>query len=301
LSPSGVPTTPPLSPPSASLPEVRTSTTTPTPTDYESAPLSAAKSIGHTSVVFKLTFKDGRVAAFKPESKRGKLRYRSEAAAFRLSKPLSITNVPTALLVKLSRKDLSAALANDTSRALFADEVVDHDGLVRGALMPWVPHLSFVPFETEPARTRWRGWMKAGSTPSGPNAENAPELSALCVFDAVTGNWDRWSGANFGFDDDTKHLLFVDNDGAFFDPAPPGPYAEQLAILKSMERFPRATIASARALDLGALDTALGVDELGAPLLTASQRAAILKRRDDVLAVVDAKIKSLGDDAVLSF
>src|ERR1700743_669270 len=58
-------------------------------------------------------------------------------------------------------------------------------------------------------------------------SENASEISAMCVFDALPGNWDRWSGANIGIDA-TKHLLFIDNDGAFYDPVPQGPYRAQL-------------------------------------------------------------------------
>ena len=273
---------------------------TTTAADYESATIKAAKPIGHTSVVFKITFADGRVAAFKPESARGRLRYRSEAAAFRLQNALGVTNVPTALLVSLPSSALRNA-GNADAQTLFDAEVKTHDGKVRGALMPWIVGLSFVPLESEPLRSKWRGWLRAGSTPDGPQSELAPEIASLLAFDTITGNWDRWSGANVGLDAEKKHLLFVDNDGAFFEPVPQGLVKEHLALVRGADRFPRSVIDAARKLDAAALDRALGLDETGAPLLTSTQRSSILSRRDDLLGIIDAKVKSLGEDKVLSF
>lgn len=288
-----------------------TSTTPSTPTasspsaSYEGAHIKSAKPIGHTSVVFKLTFDDGRVAAFKPESTRGRLRYRSEAAAFRLQDALGIKNVPPAFLVSLPASALRAA-GNADAQTLFDAEVKTHDGKVRGALMPWIVGLSFIPLEAEPLRTRWRAWLRArpdGGAPrtDDPQQELAPEISALLVFDMLTGNWDRWSGANVGMDAEKKHLLFVDNDGAFFEPVPQNLVREHLTLVRGADRFPRAVIDAARKLDADALDRTLGLDETGAPLLTKEQRASILSRRDDLLLIVDAKVKSLGEDTVYGF
>jgi hypothetical protein len=240
------------------------------------------------------------VAAFKPESARGRLRYRNEVAAFRLQSALAIANVPPALLVSLPAAALRGASTAE-GQSLFDAEVKTHDGDVRGALMPWIPGLSFVPFEAEPLRSRSRAWLKDGVTADGPQHELAPELSALIVFDTLTGNWDRWSGANVGLDADKKHLLFVDNDGAFFEPVPQAPYKQQLDIVRSIDRFPRATIEAARKLDDAALDQALGLDETGAPLLTPAQRRGILGRRDDLARIVDEKVTRLGQDRVFAF
>ena len=40
----------------------------------------------------------------------------------------------------------------------------------------------------------------------------------MIVFDYLTANWDRWSGGNVAEDSANGKLLFVDNDGAFYDP-----------------------------------------------------------------------------------
>ena len=240
------------------------------------------------------------MAAFKPESSRGRLRYRSEAAAFRLQGALGITSVPTALLVSFPAAGLRAA-GNADAQALFDAEVKVHDGQVRGALMPWIPGLSFIPLEAEPLRSRWRAWLRAGGPQEGPQHELAPEISALLVFDMLTGNWDRWSGANVGLDAEKNHLLFVDNDGAFFEPVPEKLLKEHVILVSGADRFPRALIDATRALDAATLDRVLGVDETGAPLLTEAQRRSVLSRRDQLLGIVDAKVKTLGEDKVLSF
>ncbi len=212
---------------------------------------------------------------------------------------LGITNVPPALLVSLPANALRAA-SNADGQTLFDAEVKTHDGKVRGALMPWITGLSFIPLEAEPLRSRWRAWLRAGATPDGPQHELAPEISSLLVFDTLTGNWDRWSGANVGLDAEKQHLLFVDNDGAFFEPVPEKLVKEHLTLVNGADRFPRALIEATRKLDATSLDRALGLDETGAPLLTEQQRRSLLSRRDQLLGIVDAKLKSLGEDKVLS-
>ena len=57
---------------------------------------TSAKSIGHTSVVFKIELSTGVKAAWKPASRRGPVRYKGEVAAYRLARLLAITNVPRA-------------------------------------------------------------------------------------------------------------------------------------------------------------------------------------------------------------
>jgi hypothetical protein len=268
---------------------------------YASAKPKAAKSIGHTSVVFRLDFDPMMRAAYKPESKRGHKRYRGEVAAFRYGRLLGIPNVPPAGIRVFRREELRAATQTDPKAlALFDDEAIDEKGRVHGALMPWIDKLEFTPVESPAEKARWQKWLKNGGEIADADKSEAAQLSTLVVFDCLTGNWDRWSGANVGIDRATSTLLFVDNDAAFFDPIPPA-FAPQLALLKTVDKFSRALVARLRMLDALVLADAFGEEEPGTPLLPARVVAAADQRRKDVLAAIDEKIKSLGEGSVLSF
>ena len=277
---------------------------------YATAKPKTAKSIGHTSVVFRVDFEPsiaegdrGRPmrAAYKPESKRGHKRYRGEVAAFRYGKLLGIPNVPPAGVRVFQREELRAAThADGRAQALFDDEVIDEKGHVHGALMPWIDKLEFTPVESPVERARWQKWLQTGGEIADADKSTAAQISTLVVFDYLTGNWDRWSGANVGIDRATGTLLFVDNDAAFFDPIPPA-FAPQKALLKTVDRFSRSLVARLRMLDALALADAFGDEEPGTPLLPARVVAAADQRRKDVLAMIDEKIKSLGEGSVLSF
>src|SRR6478735_5009080 len=65
---------------------------------YRSRDPIGGKSIGHTSVVFKVKLEGGLDAAFKPRSRRGNGRYRGEVAAYRLARALDLDNVPRAMV-----------------------------------------------------------------------------------------------------------------------------------------------------------------------------------------------------------
>ncbi len=268
---------------------------------YANATPKAAKSIGHTSVVFRIDFDGGLRAAYKPESKRGHKRYRGEVAAYRLGKLLALPNVPPAGVRVLVRSELrAAAQADPRSSALEADEVIDHKGHVFGALMPWIDKLEFYPFESPSEEARWKKWLASGGAIPADQLAIAAQISTLVVFDALTGNWDRWSGANVAIDRKTSTLLFVDNDAAFFDPVPPA-FAPQMALLRGVDRFSKSLVTRLRAIDALMLADAFGEEEPGVPLLPARVVAAADQRRKDVLAIVDDKIKSLGEPTVLSF
>ncbi len=268
---------------------------------YANAKPKTAKSIGHTSVVFRVDFDSGIRAAYKPESKRGHKRYRGEVAAFRYGKLLGIPNVPPAGIRIFQREELRAAtLADGRAQALFDDEVIDEKGRVHGALMPWIDKLEFTPVESPAEKARWQKWLKSGGEIADADKSVAAQISTLVVFDCLTGNWDRWSGANVGIDRATSTLLFVDNDAAFFDPIPPA-FQPQMALLKTVDRFSRSLVTRLRMLDALVLADAFGDEEPGTPLLPARVVAAADQRRKDVLAIIDEKIKSLGEGAVLSF
>jgi len=272
---------------------------------YAIAAPVGGKSVGHTSVVFKLKLEGGLEAAFKPQSHRGGHRYRGEVAAYRLARALDIDNVPPAMIRSFPRGALAAALGGEASDAgaLFAKEAVAAaEGTVTGALVPWIPKLEFIALEAEPMSSAWRGWLAPDGGPDTSEAQAlAPQVSSMIVFDYLTGNWDRWSGGQIGIDRLHQKLLYLDNDGAFFDPPPPAPLAAQLARLAKVARFSRAFVGAVRALDADAARSAFGEESPGVPLLSARVLAGVEQRRKAALGVIDAKIAQLGEGAVLAF
>lgn len=259
--------------------------------------LVAAKSIGHTSVVLKLTFDDG-VAAFKPRSRVGGDRYMGEIAAYRLATALHLPNVPPAY----ARSFDAAALKTIAPEATFAEIVADADaGVVRGALIPWIAHLEFPALHERAERARWEPWLTGAAAPTTDDDRAlASTIAAMVMFDFVTGNWDRWSGGNVGRDGANGALLFIDNDGAFFDPVPAKPFAPEKALFEETRRFPRAFVGSLRALDDASFEASLARDETGAPLLTPAKVRAAAERRRRVLDVIAARVRADGEEKTLS-
>jgi hypothetical protein len=96
-------------------------------------------------------------------------------------------------------------------------------------------------------------------------------------------------------------LLFVDNDGAFFDPVPAQPLAAQTSIVKKTERFSRSFITALRKLDPIPLADAIGEETAGVPLLSPSVLAGMAERRKTALDHVDDLVKAHGEAAVFAF
>jgi hypothetical protein len=262
---------------------------------YASALPLAGKSVGHTSVVFKLTLAGGLVVAYKPRSAHGDHRYRGEIAAYRLARALALENVPLAMPRSF---DYAAMLGAVGREPIFAEVVKEPDGEVRGALIPWIKGLEFIPLEGEEWMQKWRGWLRVGGAIPPDQRALAAQISDALAFDLVTGNWDRWSGGNVGIDRARGTLLFVDNDGAFFDPVPTKEMKRPTELFEGVERFSRSFVAALRAVDVG---RAVGEEAPGEPLLSARVVAGAEARRKRVLAVIDAKVRRLGEEAVLAF
>ncbi len=262
------------------------------------------KSIGHTSVVFKLRLDDGSEAAWKPRSRRGANRYRGEIAAYRLGRKLGLSNVPLAVPRSFPLAQLRAALGDPATGAgkLLADEAVpDARGEVRGALIPWIPDLRFLDLEAEPRRAEWRAWLRSNGSVPPDKTRLALQISTMIVFDYLTANWDRWSGGNIGTDATGQPILFIDNDGAFFDPPPAAALARQRALLADVAHFSRRFIAALHTLEPEVARAAMGEDAPGEPLLAPRVLAGLEERRRTALALVDAAIVRDGQDRVLSF
>lgn len=260
------------------------------------------KSIGNTSVVFKLLLSSGKKAAWKPNAKKVKGRYKGEVAAFRLAEALGIANVPPACIRVFDARAAAAVLAqSDEASTLFADEVIVEQGKVYGALIPWIDGLSFWPIEKEPLRTEARAWLGAGKPIPAGKSDLARQASMLVAFDFITGNWDRYSGENVGLDATGTHVLFIDNDAAFMEGPPKAQLARNKALLDGTDRFSRAFVAGARKLDAERLAAVFGEEAPGRPLLSAAVTASVARRIEELVAIVDAKIAARGEDETLYF
>jgi hypothetical protein len=264
-------------------------------TAYASAAPTGGKSVGHTSVVFKLGLEGGLTVAYKPRSLHGDHRYRGEIAAYRLARALGLDNVPLAMPRAFDYGALQTALGREPS---FGDVVKETDGSVRGALMPWIRGLEFIPLESEEWMPKWRGWLKIDGAIPDEQRDLAAQVSTVLAFDLVTGNWDRWSGGNIAIDRARGRLLYVDNDGAFFDPPPVKEMKRPSALFEGVDRFSHRFVAALRTLDVA---KAVGNEIEGEPLLSPHVLAQTDARRKRVLAAIDAKITKLGEPAVLTF
>jgi hypothetical protein len=230
---------------------------------------------------------------YKLRTKRGPARYKAEIAAHRLGVALGIPNVPRAFPRSFDAAKLRAALSGEAGALFDREAIVGANGTVPGAIMPWIDQLEFLPLESELWASRWKGWVGKGDIPDDQRAL-AKQISTMLVFDYVTANWDRWSGGNVGFERASGMVLFVDNDGAFYDPPPPGQLAAQLARVRAAERFSKSFVTSLRALDGAALRAAIGDETPGVPLLAPKVVDAADERRKTVLGVIEQK----GDNAL---
>jgi hypothetical protein len=269
------------------------------------APL-AAKSIGHTSYVLKVTLAGGAVGVFKPRSHRtlGDRRYRGEIAAYRLATALGLVNVPHAVPHAFDAAALRAACTSTPGAAEQFDReaLADADGTVRGAFVDWIPDYRVLPLEESTWRARWEPWMidPSARVPKGERAL-ASAISTMLAFDYLTANWDRWSGANVARAGADGDVLYVDNDGAFYERPNPESLDRQLAFLRRVVRFSRRFVGAVRALDEPRLAEAFGEERPGEPLLPPAVVAAVEERRRTLLRVVDERLARSGERSTLAF
>jgi hypothetical protein len=272
---------------------------------YLSGAPVAVKSIGHTSYVLKVRLDNGLVAAFKPRSKLplGDRRYKGEIAAYRLGRALGLDNVPIAIPRSFAALEIRRAFATTEGAEDFDHRaLVDAHGSLRGALMPWIEHYDAMAIEEGDERLRWERWLTDGAT-EVPDADRAMAraLSTMVAFDYVTGNWDRWSGGNVARDGSTGRLLYVDNDGAFYEAPPQQSLSRQMAFLRRVVRFSRSFVAALRATDEATIREALGQDLNDEPLLPDRIVRDVDTRRRAVVEVVDAQMARAGEAATLAF
>jgi hypothetical protein len=269
----------------------------------QSLPISA-KSIGHTSYVLKIGLEGGAVAAYKPRSRLplGDRRYKSEIAAYRLATALGLKNVPRAEPRVFQASDLRAAFQSETAAADFDRKaLVDSDGRLRGALIPWIADYQVLALERADWRAKWTAWLTTETLIDPRDEPLASAISTMLVFDYLTANWDRWSGANIAQSASTGTVLFVDNDGAFYAHPSPTLLDQQLALLKKIVRFSKSFIHGLRGLRESDLPKVFGVEFAGEALLPDRVVRGVAARMKTVLTLVDARVDRAGEAATLAF
>ena len=235
--------------------------------------------VGSTSVNLHLHLQGGIDASFKPRTTTHGDKYRAEIAAYRLNRMLGLTRVPPAITRSVPRSILR--LAPDSPA------VYDRDNTLRGAAIYWVPVLRPSRVDEPAEQERWGRWLRAGHAVPPDQSVRAEEISTLLVFDFLTGNWDRWSGANVPMDAQ-GHLIYRDNNGAFDEPFVDGLLQRSRFWLQHTQQFNRSVITRARGLTEASVRAEMALDpEHNAPPLTSGQIRSLLRRRDLLLEYVE--------------
>jgi hypothetical protein len=277
---------------------------------------TGTRSVGSTSVVFKVPLDGGLSAAFKPETKKHHGRWRAEVAAYRVSRLLDLDHVPPSVPRAAKMSALLASTRSSVALKLLREQCLPReDGRLPGAMIAWVPGLSRLPLEIDPLWSAWREWLsvlpphrplesrlpRASARTLREARALAPQISTLVVFDHLIGNRDRWSGHNVLIDGTHTRVVFLDHNLAFDAKLDVASTIKRNLVLHRVQKFSRALVARLRTLTRAELADAIGLDDLGAPLLDEAQLDATLARRDEILAYVDELVAQFGEEKILAF
>jgi len=258
-----------------------------------SARVLGRQNVGSTSVNLHLRLEGGIDAAWKPRTTSHGESYRAEIAAYRLNRLLGLNRVPPAISRPIPRSALR--LARDSP------VIFDRDNTARGAAIYWVPVLRPSRIDGAEDQERWGRWLRQGRTVPPEQSQRAEEISTLLVFDFLTGNWDRWSGANVPMDAQ-GHLIYRDNNGGFEEPFVDGLLQRSRSLLHRTQRFRRSVIDRARAMTEASVRAEMALDpDRNAPPLNAAQIRSLLRRRDLLIEYVDGLARRHGEGAVYTW
>lgn len=262
---------------------------------------------GGSSLSLRLDFDNGARAAFKPEQTFLQSNPRREIAAYRIDRLLGIGRVPPAIGRSFTLAELEAAVdpSQRGQAARLRTQAVARRGLVKGEASWWIPVLgdTFIGknrVDSTDAIVQWRRWLKVGATIPEDRRELCAQLSTMTAFDFLIDNIDRWTGNNAKTSKDGKILYFMDNTMAFSRNKKAN--HKNHLYLERVQTFSRRLVARLRTLDDVEIHAALEPD--AAPfdrLLTDAEIAAMLGRRDVLLAYIDDLIARHGEAKVLVF
>lgn len=258
-----------------------------------SARVLGRQNVGSTSVNLHLRLEGGIDAAWKPRTTSHGESYRAEIAAYRLNRLLGLNRVPPAISRPIPRSALRLAPGSPV--------IFDRDNTARGAAIYWVPVLRPSRIDGVEDQERWGRWLRQGRTVPPDQSQRAEEISTLLVFDFLTGNWDRWSGANVPMDAQ-GHLIYRDNNGGFEEPFVEALLQRSRSLLHRTQRFRRSVIDRARAMTEASVRAEMALDpDRNAPPLSAVQIRSLLRRRDLLLQYVDGLVRRHGEGAVYAW
>jgi hypothetical protein len=257
--------------------------------------ITSARSVGNTSLNFHVDL-DGPIdGGYKPSETQHLEHYRGEVAAFRFNRLMNLERVPPAVLRKVGVESVRRLPQEVLDRAHI------HRGQLRGAMIYWVPTLRQIGLNGRAWVGRWMRWLKHDGAMPDDMRWRAEEISTAIAFDYMTGNWDRWNGDNTLVDAD-GHLVYRDNNGAFYEQVGERRMSVLNAWLHRTERFSRAFIDRARTLTAQQIADEVNRDiDPRRPLLTEAQIAGVLARRDTLIHYVDGLVAQYGEQAVYAF
>lgn len=262
---------------------------------------------GGSSLSLRLDFDNGARAAFKPEQTFLQSNPRREIAAYRIDRLLGIGRVPPAIGRSFTLAELEAAVdpSQRGQAGRLRTQAVARRGLVKGEASWWIPILGDTYIgknrvDSTDAIVQWRRWLKVGATIPEDRRELCAQLSTMTAFDFLIDNIDRWTGNNAKTSEDGKLLYFMDNTMAFSRNKRAN--HKNHLYLERVQTFSRRLVARLRTLDDVEIHAA--IEPEAAPfdrLLTDAEIAAMLGRRDVLLAYIDGLIAKHGEDKVLVF
>ncbi|MCP4599790.1 MAG: hypothetical protein GY847_04490 [Proteobacteria bacterium] len=271
--------------------------------ELRASPVVFARLISGRTLSLKLRLEGDLKAVFKPV-RRGDWRAGREVAVFRLARLLGVERVPTSTIREIPLHSLVRFIRNrnpEEATALEQTAYTDNKGLTRGAVIQWIDDLS-------PNHLETLGGIRAIKKCLAPARikEDCPPIaanvSAMIVFDYVTGNWDRFSGGNIFVAANHSNLVLLDHNGTF------APWSDRQKkrmqkLLKETARFPVGLIRKLRALEAKDIEGALSEEPWHSRrrLVSLDEVGLLLSRKDTLLNHVDELIRLYGEEAVLAF
>jgi len=266
------------------------------------SPSRQFKPVGRTSVLFRMRTASGVTAGYKVKSRNMEQGYKSEIAAYRVSRLLLLDNVPPTIFRLATRKEIKARFHKeklDRWSSVQRATSWEDDGTVVGAASYWIKGARR---GLEDRKGTWQTWLRIeGTIPPG-KTELARDLSTMAMFDFLVANWDRYSGGNLLMNDEKTRAFLVDHDRAF-STLNEKLYERLLGDLARTERFSKGVVDQLVVLDRNAIHQELAQDPShgSQPLLTDAQITALLDRRAAILSYIAALVEEYGDDKVLIF
>ncbi|MGE0789128.1 MAG: hypothetical protein AB7S26_25875 [Sandaracinaceae bacterium] len=262
------------------------------------------RQVGTSSVTLRLDMTGSVTAAFKPRTDSHPRGWQAEIAAYRVARALGMDNVPPALARRFARPVLEARFepAHPGDWDTIRDEIRwDNPGVVRGAMIYWVPEMRRSELDTEAGLTPlWNGLSAEGPVPSDPRAA---DVAVMLAFDYLIGNWDRLSGGNVSQTANGERLFVRDHNVAFQAPLTGARYERVRGWLERVQRFPRGFVARLVDMDEATVRAAMAADpeNEAQATLTDEQIAELMGRRRALLSYIAGLVALNGTDAVLAW